>query len=176
VKVQFEFTAADLAEVGSRAVGRSPLVQKWRARSRIFLSVIVGVLVFAVWPGAKEIRIPVALFVGAAFYVFARAGGTRARDERLLAVYRERLGGDGPFLCEVEIGEDGIVSRQLGTESRHPWSKVESIAEIPGGIEFVYAPLGSLIVRDRAFPDAAARAEFLAQARSYLQFAPKEKK
>jgi hypothetical protein len=175
VKVQFEFTAADLAEVGGRAADRSPLVRKWRVRSRIFVAAILGILVFAIWPGVTELRAIVGILVAVGFYWFASAGGNKARDERLLQVYRERLGGDGPFLCEIEIDEAGILSRQLGSESRHAWTKVQSITEIPGGIEFVYAPMGSLIVRDRAFADASARKAFLEEARSYLRFTLKEK-
>jgi hypothetical protein len=87
------------------------------------------------------------------------------RPARLVKYFRERLGGDGPFRCEVEIGEKGIVARQLGAESRHSWAQVASIGEIPDGIEFVYRPLGSLVVRDRAFATAQQRAEFLALAR-----------
>jgi hypothetical protein len=175
VKVQFEFTASDLAEVSGRAVDRSPLVRTWRARSRLFIAVIFGILAFALWPAAIEVRVAAGLIVAIAFLGFGRAGSTKARDDRLLQVYRERLGGDGPFLCEIEIDEAGIVSRQLGSESKHAWSKVESITEVPGGIEFVYKPMGSLIVRDRAFGAPAARKEFLEQARSYLRFTLKEK-
>ena len=173
MKVQFEFTAADLAEVGGRAVDRSPLIRRWRVRTRIFLAFIFATLAFLVAPGSNEMRFVVAVLFAIGFFWLVRAGGKQARDGRLLEVYRERLGGDGPFLCEIEIGEEGIVSRQLGTESKHSWSKVESISEIPGGIEFVYKPMGSLIVRDRAFADAASRAEFLRQAHSFLAFKEK---
>ncbi len=175
MKAQFQFTASDLAEVGGRAVDRSPLVRKWQVRSRIFLSVILGILVFGLMRGELGIRLALAILVGGTFFWLASRGAPKARKDRLVQVYRERLGGDGPFLCEVEITEEAVVSRQLGTESRHAWSKVTSISEMPGGIEFIYAPMGSLVVRDRAFADAAARTAFLQQARSYHQSAPKEK-
>jgi hypothetical protein len=87
----------------------------------------------------------------------------------VLEFWRERLGGDGPFVCEVEITEDGVSGRQLGTETRRRWSQVASVSEVSGGIEFVFRPVGSLLVRDRAFTDAKARAEFLALARGFVQ-------
>ena len=90
------------------------------------------------------------------------------RPQRLVKYFRERLGGDGPFRCEVEITDAGIIARQLGAESRHSWAQVVAITEIPGGIEFVYRPLGALVVRDRAFATAQQRAEFLKLARAYL--------
>jgi hypothetical protein len=86
--------------------------------------------------------------------------------------YRERLGGDGPFTCEVELTSAGVVSRQLGQESLHPWSQVASVAEVPGGVEFIYRPIGSLLVRDRAFPDPQVRADFMSLARSLIPGGP----
>lgn len=166
MKVQFEFSAADMAQVAGRAVDRSPVVRKWRARARWAWAIATGTIMFLVVPGTPALRIAIALLLGLAVF-FAPARGKK--NARLLEVFRERLGGDGPFLCEVEITEAGIVSRQLGAESRHPWPQVASVSEVEGGVEFVYRPMGSLLVRDRAFADAQARAEFLAQANRYLQ-------
>lgn len=110
MKVQFEFTPADLAEVGRRAVNRSPMVHRWRLMNSLSVAILV----------------------------------------------------------EVELTSAGVVSRQLGQESLHPWPQVASVAEVPGGIEFVYRPIGSLLVRDRAFRDSQARADFLSTARGFV--------
>ena len=167
MKVQFQFTAADMAEVGGRAVDRSAVVRKWRIRSRAAWSVLVGIFVFILVPAGNEIRGAAAVLTALA--VFAAINRRRPPgNPRMLEFYRERLGGDGPFTCEVELNDDGVVGRQLGTESRRAWAQVASIAEAPGGIEFVFRPLGSLLVRDRAFADARSRAEFLAFARGHL--------
>lgn len=167
MKVQFQFTAADMAEVASRAVDRSPLMQKWRIRSRAVMAVLLGIIAFFLVPAGNEVRGAAAVLT--ALGVFAAINRRRARgNPRLLDFYRERLGGDGPFVCEVELTDAGIVGRQLGTESRRAWAQVASVAEVPGGVEFVFRPVGSLMVRDRAFPDARTRAEFLALARAHL--------
>src|SRR5215472_646890 len=131
MKVQFDFTPADLAEVARRTVNRSPLVHRWRLMNSI-AGAVLAVLVFAL-----------------IFYL----GRRRAGSTRLQEFYRERLGGDGPFTCEVELTPSGVVSRQLGQESLHPWTQVASVAEVPGGVELIYRPIGSLLVRDRAFSD-----------------------
>jgi hypothetical protein len=165
MKVQFEFSAADMAQVAGRAVDRSPVVRKWRARARWAWAIVTGILAFLVAPGTPGVRVAIALLLALVMF-FTTARGKK--EARLREVFRERLGGDGPFLCEVEITEAGIVSRQLGAELRHPWSQVDSVSEVEGGVEIVYLPLGSLLVRDRAFADAQARAEFLAQARGRL--------
>jgi hypothetical protein len=97
-------------------------------------------------------------------YLLSRTSG----NMRTEAFYRERLGGNGPFTCEVELTSAGVVSRQLGQELHHPWSHVASVSEVPGGIEFVYTPIGSLLVRDRAFPEPQVRADFVSLARSQI--------
>lgn len=167
MKVQFQFTAADMAELASRTADRSPVVKKWRIRVRAVSAIFAGIIVFVLVPGENEIRGVVAVLTALAVF----AASTRRRSggrPRLLEYFRERLGGDGPFLCEVELTDAGIVGRQLGAESRRAWAQVASVAEVQGGVEFVFRPLGSLLVRDRAFPDARTRAEFLALARAHV--------
>ena len=167
MKVHFEFSAADLAEVGSRAMNRSPLVRRWRLRHSIAGAILMGLLVFAAAPGDLAIRGAAGLVVAAVMFVILvnlRRGG----NMRLREFYRERLGGDGPFACEVELTATGIVSRQLGQEAHHPWSQVASVAEVPGGIEFVYQPIGSLLVRDRAFSDPQVKLDFLSLAQGFV--------
>ena len=169
MKIQFEFSPADLAEVASRTVNRSPLVHRWRLRNTAAIAVLAGLVAFAIVPGDMAIRIAVGCFIAlasflGALFLLSRPGGNRRTE----AFYRERLGGDGPFTCEVELTSAGVVSRQLGHELHHPWSQVASVAEVPGGIEFVYTPIGSLLVRDRAFPDPQVRADFVSLARSHI--------
>jgi hypothetical protein len=173
MKVQFEFTPADLADVARRAVNRSPLIHRWRLRNAIVGAILVALLVLAATPWEMTERGIVAAIVAVAvfaliFYLARRRGGSA----RLREFYRERLGGDGPFTCEVELTPAGVVSRQLGQESLHPWSQVASVAEVPGGIELVYRPIGSLLVRDRAFADPKVRAEFLSMARNRIPAGP----
>jgi hypothetical protein len=170
VKVQFEFSAADLADVGKRTMDRSPLVRKWRLQAGGLWALLGGFVTFVVVPGATEVRVAAALLVTLALFIAAaRRARSRKANPRVLEFWRERLGGDGPFVCEVEITEDGVSGRQLGTETRRRWSQVASVSEVSGGIEFVFRPVGSLLVRDRAFTDAKARAEFLALARGFVQ-------
>lgn len=109
-----------------------------------------------------------ALIVTAAVFIAVAARVRAKANPRVLEFYRERLGGDGPFICEVEITDAAVITRQLGAETRHGWSHVQSIVEAAGGIEIIYRPLGSTLVRDRAFADAQARAEFLQTARRFM--------
>jgi hypothetical protein len=173
MKVQFEFTPVDLADVARRAVNRSPLVHRWRLRNSVAGAVLIGLLVLVATPWEMSIRSVVGACVAVVvFAVIFYLGRRRGGSARLQEFYRERLGGDGPFTCEVELTSAGVVSRQLGQESLHPWSQVASVAELPGGVELVYRPIGSLLVRDRAFVDPKVRAEFLSMARSRIPAGP----
>ena len=87
---------------------------------------------------------------------------------RLCAIREEQLGGDGPFLCEVEIAPDGITTRQRETETKRPWSAVKDVADVPDSVEFLFQTGGFLVVRDRAFQTPEQRATFLRTVRGFL--------
>ena len=170
MKVQFEFTAADMAEVGTRAVSGSAVVQRWRRQARIITAILFGLLVYLAVPASTGPRIIAAFFVaGLAVGLRKKNVPSAARNKRVTEFWRERLGGDGPFLCEVEITEAGILTRQLGAEARHAWSHVSAVTDGPDGIQFTYRPVGMLLVRARAFPDPQTRAEFLSLSRRFLE-------
>jgi hypothetical protein len=167
LKVQFEFTAGDLAEVANRASSRSRLVQNWRFEGRMAWAVLVSLLVYAVTPGEPVGRAVFAALV-CLLLVVVIPRLNRSRNGRLLRYYREQLGGDGPFVCEVELSPGGLTTRQLGAETTHPWSHVASATEVPGGIEVIYRPMGALLVRDRAFQTPGSREQFLALAHQFI--------
>jgi hypothetical protein len=165
LKVQFEFSASDLAEVANRASDRSRVVQGWRLQGRMTWAVLISLVVYAVTPGQPIGRaVFAALICLLLVVVIPRLSRTSSRNNRMLRYYREQLGGDGPFVCEVELAPEGLITRQLGAETTHPWSRVASASEASGGIEFIYRPMGALLVRDRAFQTPESRQQFLALA------------
>jgi hypothetical protein len=86
----------------------------------------------------------------------------------MLSYYRERLGGDGPFTCEVELTADSLAIRQCGAELKYLWSSMTEIVDTPGGIEFAARGGGFLVVRDRAFLTPQQRSDFLLAARQLM--------
>jgi hypothetical protein len=165
LKVQFEFSAGDLAEVASRVSNRSRVVQGWRWQGRMTWAVLVSLLVYAVTPGQPTGRAVFAALVCLLLVVvISRLSPASNRNSQILRYYREQLGGDGPFVCEVELSSAGLITRQLGAETTHPWSHVAFATVVSGGIEFIYRPMGALLVRDRAFLTPEGREQFLALA------------
>jgi hypothetical protein len=170
MKVTFEFTATDLADVAERTVNRSRVVQSWRLQGRIVWAVLVGAFVYAFTSGEDPLPRATLAVVSSVALAALRSKlirPTRSKP-RMLKYYREQLGGDGPFVCDVELLPSGLLTRQFGSENKHSWSQVASVEEVLGGIEFLYPPMGVLLVRDRAFSTPQVRQEFLRLARQYV--------
>jgi hypothetical protein len=168
MKVSFNFTPRDLADVASRLTSRSRVARRWRMDANLRWSVLVGAILFAALPGDIAKRLIYCLcFAGALTYVLQLLSKRPTSDARLTAYYREQLGGDGPFLCEVDLSDSGLHIVQLGVQATHAWNTIASIESCPEGVMFNYRPMGLLLVRERAFSTPQQKETFLALANSY---------
>jgi hypothetical protein len=151
VRVRFEFSAADMADVTRRSADRSKTVRDSRWHAAASWSAVLGLALFFALSGSFIAR---AIF-SVAFCLVLFTLFTRWRWSSPNAPYlkycREQLGGDGPFLCEIEITPAGLATRQIGIETKRPWSVVEEIVDTSDGLEFRCRIGGILVVRDRAF-------------------------
>jgi hypothetical protein len=166
MKVQFEFSAADLADVAQRTAERSKVIRDSRWHAAASWSALLSLLLFLVLDGGFVVRALFATLFGLVVFLFYFRRGRASPNETYLKYYREQLGGDGPFLCVVEIRPDGVLTKQGGAELRHPWSTVKDIVETSDGLEFVWHAGGLLVVRDRAFQTPESRSAFLQTARN----------
>jgi hypothetical protein len=167
MKVQFEFSPADLADVSQRLTSRSQTVRGARWLSRATWAFLISLAVFFALKGDLVMRVIYSILLCAALVAVHRWLWGSSPDSRLAAYYRERLGGDGPFICEVEMTAEGVTGRQCGIELKYPWSSIQEIVDTPGGLEFA-ARAGFLVVRDRAFHTPEQRSDFLRAARQFL--------
>ena len=168
MKVQFDFTIDDMVDVSERATGRSALVRSWRWRSTFVACGLTALMVYLVTSGSEGLRLFTAcIAIGLGLSIFP-SSMERARKSRLRRFLRERLGGDGPFRCEVELKPDGVAVSQAGTQSLRQWSAIAAIEETADAIEIIPRGAGTLVVRNRAFGSPAERAEFVRLARSYI--------
>jgi hypothetical protein len=171
MKVSFEFSTTELAEVAERGLRQSRVVRGWRVQRNIFLAILLGLGIYALGYGSQLQRALIGLLGAAALAVYLHLRGRPQFNPRLVRYYSEQLGGDGPFTCEVELAPAGLITRQLGVESTHAWSHVKSVAEVNGDVEVVYRPVGRTLVRQRAFASPQQREEFIAQAKALLKLA-----
>lgn len=75
----------------------------------------------------------------------------------MTAAAQEQLGGDSPFLYEVEITPAGIMTRQSGIETKRPWSVVEEIVDTSDRLEF-HCRIGGILMRGSVCIDTPAAA------------------
>ena len=163
--VKFQFSASDLADVALRTVDDSSVVSKWRIQAKLVGVVIFGLIFYGYVPGTPGKRILYAIVACSVTLILLHVlPEGSSRKDRLLQYYREKLGGDGPYECEVELTAESLITRQFGVEGKHAWSHVLSAIEVQDGIEFKYKPVGALLVRNRAFGTLEAR-------RTFFQFA-----
>ena len=167
MKIRFETSAVDLADAAKRFVQRSQYARDARWYAAACWSILLAAILFFVLPGGAEARGAFSAFFGfAVFFIYNYLW--RPTHRGYLKYYREHVGGDRPFLCEVEITPDGITAKQLDTETRRAWSAVKEIVDTPDAVEFMWRTGGLLVVRDRAFETPEQRALFLQNARSLL--------
>lgn len=168
VRVRFEFSAADMADVARRSASRSKTIRDSRWQTAASWSALLGLALFFALSGSFNARATFSIAFCLVLFFLVFRGGRSSPNATYLKYYRERLGGDGPFLCEVEIAPAGITTRQSDTETKRPWSAVEDIVDTSDGLELHFRPGGTLVVRNRAFDTAELRSAFLRRAKQFL--------
>ena len=170
MKVSFQFTIEDLVDGAERAVARSALVRGWRWQRLVVTCILSAIVAYLVVPGTEGRKLFAAIIAAAicaAIVPFSSGGG---RKRRLQQYFREQLGGDGPFMCEVELTPSALVTVQRGARSERPWAMIRSIQVTDNSVDFLTQGAGSVIVRNRAFKSREERDAFVSLAR---QYAPK---
>ena len=168
-RASFEFTVDDLVDVGERVLVRSKVVRDMRRGGTILTALAVAAIVFVAVGFSMPVRIACALVsavIVAVAYPVVRRSLVRSR---LRAFWREKLKGDGPFTCEVELTPDGVTTRQLQTTISLPWSQVASVTEVPDGVEIWGRNNELIVVRERAFGSLEAKRRFSEAIRSRIQ-------
>jgi hypothetical protein len=168
VKIQYESTLDDMADVMRRAVKRKRLWLTWRWRRRTIESILLGAVLYLIIEGSATNRLAgAALFAVISYFAtwFIRSQSLGASYQRF---FREHAGGDGPFVFELEITSEALIATQLGETHRRNWTAVTKITEAKGGIEFDTRS-GLVFARDSGFNSSAERSEFLNLARRFLR-------
>jgi hypothetical protein len=161
MKVRFEFTIDDLIDVGERSLSVSRVVTKLRRTAVVVWTVLGGVVAFAILPVSAGWRLVFALTVAGAVALVYPGHRKNEVKKQLRNYWRERLAGDGPFVCEVEVDGTGITTEQLGARSSVPWATVTSIVETADSVDISTEKGGLVVVRNRAFPSAEEKRRFI---------------
>ncbi len=168
VRVRFEFSAADMADIARRSADRSKTIRDSRWQAAASWSALLGLALFFALSGTFIGRATFSVAFCLVLFILFSRWRRSSPNATYLKYYREQLGGDGQFLCEVEITSAGITTRQNGIETKRPWSVVEQIIDTSDGLEFRCRIGGILVVRDRAFETAELRSAFLRRANEFI--------
>jgi hypothetical protein len=170
MKVQFEFSPDELAQLAVRMSPPTQWYKEWRFDGNLAFGVLGCAALFVIAPGALLPRAVFSILFCVVTILILHWWGSRnvdaARHRLYLRHYRERLG-TGPFLCEVEISPVGVEVRQLGASVARKWSHVVKIESVSDGIEFTFQPQSLLLVRNRAFVSSDIREKFLSSAQEF---------
>jgi hypothetical protein len=164
VKVAFDFTLDDLVDASERTLSRSRVARGWRWQAVAFSALIGGGVV---WLARGDLVL--GLVGGAVCAGLQVAFLKQNRKARLLRYFRERLGGDGPYRCEVELTPEALVATQNGVRTVRDWSSIDAINDTQDAIEFHSRGAGTLVVRNRAFGSREEWRKFLDTARQYAR-------
>jgi hypothetical protein len=165
---RFEFTIDDLVEVGERGLSRSRVVGNLRRNATVGAAFLAAVLVFLAAPGPLAVRLGLA-----ALFAVATAAGYGPLRRHLVATrlreyWRERLGSDGPFTCEVELTPQGVTVRQFSIVASTAWDQIAAVDESELGVEISSRRRGLIVVRARAFATPDERRRFVEYANASI--------
>ncbi|HJZ80019.1 MAG TPA: YcxB family protein, partial [Pyrinomonadaceae bacterium] len=83
-------------------------------------------------------------------------------------LYKEKLGVENEFSCDVELLPEGLKTTSLDCSSNTQWSMIEDIVTTGDSVDIFGRKGGGCIVRDRAFGSAEQKQQFVELARDYV--------
>lgn len=161
MNVRFDFSIEDLVDAGERMLTRSSVIRGLRRSSAVFAAAVVATILFFWTPGPPATRLIIAVIsaAGAWFIYVPIRKALVAR--RLRDYWKERLKGEGPFSCEVELTGEGVTARQFSTVTSVPWSEVSRVEAAADSVEIWTRSGGIIVVRDRAFSSPEEKRRFV---------------
>ncbi|HYR77846.1 MAG TPA: YcxB family protein [Pyrinomonadaceae bacterium] len=167
MKVQFNYTQEDLVDSTRRFTERSRVARSWYWQNLIGTAIFSGLVFFVVFYRMSLVGL-VAGTVVAVFGALYYAGTYQGRFEaRMRRFFREKLGDENDFACEVELLPSAIMVREKTTQTTYEWKKVQEILVTDDSVD-IFTRSGGVIVRNRAFKSPDEQKQFVALAQSYV--------
>jgi YcxB-like protein len=166
MRVQFEYTQADLVDANTRLLRRSNLVNVGSWKSSIFPAVIVGAIAFLILRNDPMVGMVVGLVGGLIVILSYPKLQKSAFDSKLQEIAAKVMAEPGPHVCEVELRPDGVWARQMNKQIIYEWKIVEAVEEVDDTVTIYARDGGGVVIRNRAFKTEDQRSRFLELARS----------
>lgn len=179
LRVTFEFTVDEAAEVQSAFVKTSREASSWRRREqfKFVVSLTIAcafvVIIFRDNRSISNSAFLIAVAFGIGLLLAIPFGWyydhiVRTRRYRFLL---EQLGGLGPHQCSIEIRPTTLWVSQAGVELTFRWSDATNVQDITEGVAITFSR-GLVLARNRGFISDAHRAAFLRHVRERASITP----
>ena len=167
--VKFDYTEADLVDAAGRFLSRSKSVRAARVKGVVYSVITSAVIVAAAAVFAGYLAAAVSAGAGAYVVAYQHLTYDEKLRGRLRKLIREQHGEFGSGVCEVELTPVGVSVRQCNTQVTYEWEVVEEIKVTTNSADIYTRHGGGVIVRTRAFRDAAEFRSFVDEAEGYLE-------
>ncbi|HYN10339.1 MAG TPA: hypothetical protein VES67_23330 [Vicinamibacterales bacterium] len=163
MRVRFEATFDEFMDVAIRSWQLQHAALPFWRRDPVIGALLTAAILSLATPSPVVQKLVVAAIggiFGAFFYPRYRQLTFKRSANRL---YREWLGGQPAAAVEIEPRDRGLWVAQNSTEVLYPWRDVTAVDDSAADVQICFRYEGLIVVRTRAFADAATRSAFLAE-------------
>jgi hypothetical protein len=167
MRVSFKYSQEDLVDATVRFAARSKAIRDIRRRG-LFWSVVllasVAIVIFKISIAGMIVAV-VAVLVVVIMNPYLYDHRYR---KNLRKIYKEKLGDEDEFICEVELLPEGLQTSGTNFHSTTEWDAIEDIVPTSDSVDIFGRKGGGCIVRNRAFGSPDERQRFIELAREYM--------
>lgn len=170
MRVQFSYDQEEMVDATMRVLRRSKTFRSvgWQGMIFATLFCLLGIyVVFMVLLQNPYLAVITAVVSTLTNVVLLRSFHEHGAKKRLRKFFREQFGEQNSFTCDVELTPQEVRITQDRNQAVYEWTSVEEIVVTADSVD-IFAKLGGIVVRDRAFESPDAREAFIAFARNYL--------
>jgi len=167
MQVSFKYSQEDLVDATVRFAARSQTAQGIRRRQLFWGAVLLLALVMLVIRFSIMLTLTAALAALILISINPYLYDRRYR-KNLRAFYKEKLGDENEFTCQVELLPEGMRTSGGDCQALTKWGDVQEIVPTTDSVDIFGRKGSGCIVRDRAFPSPAERQRFIEMATAYM--------
>jgi hypothetical protein len=167
MRVSFKYSQEDIVDATVRFSRRSRAIQRVRRRHTFWSAVGLASLAILILK-ASVLGIIVGAVAALIVIIINPYLSDRRYRKTLREFYKEKLGVEDEFMCEVDLLPDGLNTGGHDCWSTTKWSDIEDIVLTSDSVDIFGRKGGGCIVRNRAFNSAEERQKFIELAREYM--------
>jgi hypothetical protein len=167
MRVSFKYSQEDLVDASVRFSARSKAFREIRRR-QLFWSAVLVAAVAILFLKISIVGMIIAT-IGALIVVIINPYlYNRRYRKNLRKFYKEKLGDEDEFICDVELLPEGLETSGQNFHCTSEWSAIDDIISTSDSVDIFGRKGSGCIVRNRAFSSADERQRFIALAREYM--------